>query len=175
MRPFFLLFLAFLAACETKDKQSLNEKPYFEVERFFKAKAEYLAKIDPAIEKTVSQNNNKQKKTLHISDWASELELFSASGINKPAWKDSYQVVRRKNITEYIATDPNLRTQKISIATSGSREIKHIFIYNKTSNALYTSTEELNYYPDSMYSVRKHQKVLVIGTNTYFISGKFKN
>ena len=47
-------------------------------------------------------------------------------------------------------------------------------IVNHTKNMLYENTEKLSYFPDSLYLIQKKQRVRLLGTDTYRISGLFK-
>jgi len=41
-------------------------------------------------------------------------------------------------------------------------------------NILYSSGDTLVYYPDSLYEIRKHQKIKLLAQKTYQITGKLK-
>ncbi|HCN82710.1 MAG TPA: hypothetical protein DIT07_03695 [Sphingobacteriaceae bacterium] len=167
-----LFFISVSFTFCTKEGQPDNSsKAYFDLKGFFKNEAEYLQKKNPLINKTIAKNDLKESKKVSIRNWVNELELFAASDINKSAWKDLYEVKNSQNSTQYLAKDGKLRTRKIIIDKSSVGKIKHIFILNQVANNLYSSTEELNYYPDSLYSIRKKQKILIIGDNNYSITG----
>ena len=158
------------------DKSDTQDKPkYFAIKKYFQEEANRLSTTNPTVSKTVAQNNISQQKNIKIDDWASELELFLASDINKPAWRDSYKTISSLSKVEYIAKDKNLRTRKIIILYDLKGKPKQISIYNNTKNTLYNSEEKLYYYPDSAYTVQQQQNVLVMGKNSYIISGKIQN
>jgi len=165
---FAFLLLVFLAACGTREDSKNVPGRYFDVRGYFKKEATRLQKQNPTIEKTVSQNTELEKKQLRITNWETELELFSESDINKPAWKNSYLIKKSGSEVEYISTDNQLRTRKISIHYSEKGTVDRITILNKASNLLYTSTEKLSYYPDSLYTINKKQNVQ-IKKEFYFI------
>jgi hypothetical protein len=168
---FFLL----LAACNGPEEKNFSKR-YVDLEGYFSKEAERLQKLNPLIVKKVSQNLENETRQLTIADWKTELSLFIESDINKPAWRDSYQIKTRANdITEYIATSENLKTRKIVIHRDKQGEIQSISISNKTSNPLYTSVEELTYQTRSGYQIHKSQAVKIIGKNSYSISATFKN
>lgn len=170
-----LLLCFFFIACSDKEKQSITDKKYFDLEGYFKGEASRLQKQHPNIEKTVSHNCKAENKALAIADWQTELELFAASDINKPAWRDSYQIKEGLNSIEYVSTDADLRTQRILITKNDAGLVSSIVANNKTDNALYSSTEELTYIPDSLYLIRKEQHVILIGANSFSISARFGN
>lgn len=166
----FFVALSF-TFCTPEAQPDNSSKVYFDLKGFFKNEAEYLQKKNLLINKTISKNNLKEHKELIVRNWVNELDLFAASDINKAAWRDLYQVKNTQNSTQYLAKDNKLRTRKIVIDKSPGGKIEHIFILNRVSNNLYSSAEELNYYTDSLYSIRKKQKILIIGDNDYSITG----
>lgn len=170
-----LLLIVFLTACGTREDSKNMPKKHFDIRGYFEKEAVKLQKQNPIVEKTVSQNTELEVKQLTIPDWKTEFELFSESDINKPAWKNSYRIKKNGPEIEYISIDNSLRTKKVSIRFSEKGTVKQITIFNRTSNKLYTSDEELNYYPDSLYNIKMHQNVRVIGKNEYSISSSFQN
>ena len=100
-------------------------------------------------------------------------DLFISSDINKPSWKNSYTVEKDKNVTTYTALDTSLKVRKIRLERNGEK-ISSIEISSRVNNEIYTSAETLNYYPDSLYTIKKQQNVKGLGNNTYKIEGKIK-
>ena len=168
------LTIFFLAACS--GKESIDQpKHFFDLRGYFDKEAKRLQLENPIIQKTVSQNTDSEEKQLRLNDWKTELELFAESDINKPAWKDSYRIIQKGLVTQYLAKDPDLKTRKILIRMSDKTTISQISIVNKSDNALYSSIEQLDYFPDSLYSIQKKQNVRVIGENFYAVSARLKN
>jgi hypothetical protein len=123
--------------------------------------------------KEVNHNGKTEKKTLQITDWKQELDLFISSDINKPAWKKSYAIEKNGNVTTYTALDTTLKVRKIRLERNG-KKISAFEISSRVNNEIYTSAETLNYYPDSLYTIEKEQNVKGLGNNTYKIEGKIK-
>jgi hypothetical protein len=167
---YFIIILLILNSCQ--QEKVVKQYNYFDLEGYFKKEALRLQKKNPLIEKRVSKNNDSEQRKLEIKNWNEELELFLSSDINKPAWKNSYGLQQSNQTINYIANDPDLRTQKISILKSEKNTIKSIAIFNKVNNSLYSSTEQLTYFPDSLYKIIKEQKVRILGVNHYTITGK---
>lgn len=159
-----------LASCKPDVVDGANR--YFDIKGYFSKEAERLTQLHPHVEKTVKHNKQSESRDLGISSWNDELGLFSGSDINKPAWRDSYKVIKRGNTTVYKAKLPELKTQSITIVNSGNK-VQSIDIVNHTSNLLYTSTEKLSYYPDSAYHISKMQHVRLLGVNSYDIDSRF--
>lgn len=170
-----LFIIVLTAACSNTEKAADFRKPYFDISGFFKNEAERLNRTKPIISKSVEQNENKEKKTVQHIDWMSELALFLESDINKPSWKNSYDINKTDSGVEYVAKDEELRTRRISITFNSQKRIKEVAIQNKTSNVLFSSTELLHYYPDSAYLISKDQRVIVLGSNVFRINGLFSH
>lgn len=160
------------ATAPVSDKSKVN--PYFSLEDFFIGETSRLTKLVSAVEKKVSRNGISEEKHVQIDDWKNELALFIDSDINKPAWQTSYRIDSTRLSLSYTSIDPELRTQKITIDKYESGQVKHIAITNRVSNMLYQTTEQLDYYPDSLYQINKQQQVRFIGNSQYLISGHLK-
>ena len=174
MRFFQLFFLTvFLAGCSSRENSDTS-KHFFDFKEYFEKEAIRLQKENPVIEKTVSQNTQPEKKELKLSNWEAELELFTESDINKPAWQDSYRIVKSGLETQYVALDNDLKTKKILIRFSKEGPVEQVSILNSIKNALYSSSEQLDYFPDSLYRIKKHLDVRIIGTNSYSVTARFK-
>lgn len=169
----FILFIAAFSACKSDKKTSDDEKIYFDIRSFFTNEALRLQKKNPTVIKLVSDGIKKEQKTLNISSWDHELELFKESDINKPSWKNSYAVKSSVNSITYSAKDPDLRTRSIVITRSNEGKVVGIIIQNQINNSLYSSVEKLTYYPDSLYIIDKSQDVRVLGEHNYIVKGKF--
>ncbi len=168
-----LIFLSLvLVSCSGSGK--VSERRYMDLKGFFESEVSRLGKLKSRINKTVSRNGVSESKENISPDWGAELSLFSGSDINKPAWSNSYIVSDSNGNTLYTATDSKLRTRSILIRKNKNGGITQLSIINKTTNHLYSSSEELLYIPDSLYQIIKKQDVLLLGNNSYKISGFFK-
>lgn len=171
MRYALFLILLILSACSEPPEKETNS--YEDIRGFFEAEALRLDKADPEIEKTVARNDSRETRAVRHINWQTELSLFTESDINKPAWRDSYQVTTRAGNITYLATDTTLKTREIQMRKDPQGRIRRISIRNKTSNLLYSSSEQLIYIPDSVYQITKNQHVVMVGNNRYFIKGLF--
>jgi len=161
-----------LTFCTPNQKSDNSSKKYFDLKSYFENEARYLQKKNPLVNKTIAKNDLTESKSIAIRNWANELGLFSGSDINKPAWNTEYEIKNTDNEIQYLAKDSKLKTKKIIIDKSENGKINHIIILNGVINSLYTSSEELHYYPDSLYIIRKKQKILIIGSNDYSVTGQ---
>ncbi|MGB4397769.1 MAG: hypothetical protein WBJ10_00265 [Daejeonella sp.] len=160
------------AACSGTE-QVREQKKYYDIKEFFSAEIKRLEKQDASVNKTVSRNGVSETKANFTPSWATELALFTDSDINKPAWRDSYNIQSDSLSTSYTTLDNDLRTKSIHIKKDNTGKLSEIRIVNSTSNYLYNSTEELHYIPDSLYRIVKKQDVILLGKNNYEITGVF--
>lgn len=167
-------FILLYATSCTEDKKAPDgQNAYFDIRGFFTTEAARLSEKAPTVTKLVSHNGKTEEKKLKIANWEQELDLFIASDINKPSWRNSYDIEKERNLTTYTATDTSLKVRRIRVQRAGNR-ISSIEITNKVNNEIYSSTETLVYYPDSLYSIDKQQNVTGLGENSYKIYGKIK-
>ncbi|MDB5002407.1 MAG: hypothetical protein JWQ34_632 [Mucilaginibacter sp.] len=157
-------FIAFLTSCKPDNIQTAPK--YFDIKGYFHADSLRLTKLNHLTLKTVRHNGVSETKKVHINNWGSELSLFINSDINKPAWRDSYNIQDSGDALIYRAKTFDLKTQLIIITKNGDK-IKWILIYNSTKNTLYHTTETLSYYPDSLYIIQKFQQISLFGDNRY--------
>lgn len=161
-----------ITSCKKDSSASVNTMAFFDIKGYFRADSLRLTKLNPLVNKTVVHNQIAETKKVRIPNWGIELNLFTESDINKPAWKSSYSVQTENDLLIYKAKDPLLKTQEIVIKKEGDK-VKWILIFNHTKNILYETAEKLSYFPDSLYLIQKSQKVRLLGKETYRISGSF--
>jgi hypothetical protein len=165
-----IFFTTLLPSCKPDNVREGATPKYFDLKGYFKAGTARLKKRNPLITKTVTHNGVSETKKVHINEWGLELNLFSQSDINKPAWHDSYNVDSSAVSIIYRAKTPDLKTQLI-IVNKSIDKVKWILVINRTKNRLYETSEQLSYFPDSLYIINKYQKVRLLGANRYVIKG----
>ena len=170
----FTLFVISFAACKPDIKETGATVKYFDLKAYFKADLARLSKIPQPILKSVTHNGVTESKKVKIDDWTKELSLFSESDINKPAWRDSYNVQQTDHTLIYMAKEDedDLKTREILINKKTDGSVKYIKIFNYKTNKLYTTKETLTYIPDSIYKIEKTQYVRLLGINKYVIVGR---
>lgn len=168
-----ILLLILITSCSKPDEKPLTKR-FEDIKGFFGEEAKRLNRSGTLTDKKVKQNEYSETKNGLSVEWQNELALFIESDINKPAWRDSYQISGSSNSIIYRAIDSNLRTRSIRLTKDADGRLTYVFIHNVTKNRLYESSEELIYIPDSIYIIDKSQKVLLLGKNRYLISGKLK-
>lgn len=164
-----------LTACKPSPSVNANtEQTYFDIKGYFKSEALKLKNAHPQIQKTVSHNNDTTSHTVTVKDWLTEFSLFIQSDINKPAWKNSYKVVKSETFIIYTAKEKSLRTRRIVIKLA-EKDVQWIMIENRVKNELYATYEKLSYFPESHYEIMKNQSVRLLGNNRYYINGQLKH
>lgn len=158
------------SACKPDIKETGATLKYFDLKGFFEADIAHLKKLKPTVSKTVMHNGASENKKVKIDNWSQELNLFMDADINKPAWQNSYSITADSSFIIYQSKDPALKMLEMVIMRD-KQKVKWILIYNHTTNMLYTTTEKLTYYPDSVYLIEKQQHVRLRGNNFYRIEG----
>lgn len=150
---------------------------YFSIQGYFRKEASILARLNPVLVKTISVNGKLQTKRLDSINWINELSLFTASDINKPAWIGKYRIDSTANDITYTALDSNLKVRRIEIKKnqfSALHPIRVVKINIRVKNFLYSLNEELFYYTDSLYTIKRRQRINLLGSKFYEITGQIK-
>jgi hypothetical protein len=166
-----LLVLLVIAGC-TKQQEQPAENRFFDVKGFFTAEAGRLNQQKAFSEKTAIKDGRAETKKIRVDDWKTELDPFLASDINKSSWRNSYRSTSAADSVVYDALEDDLRTRRIVVRKGAAGRVTAVKIENRTSNALFSSSESLVYIPDSTYQITKTLDVRLIGRNDYLISGK---
>src|SRR3978361_57036 len=116
-----LMLVVGVSSCKNDGNSTSDTAKFFDIKGYFRADSARLSKLNPSINKTVAHNNDTETKKVQISNWGTELSLFSESDINKLAWRDSYKVQVSENTIIYLAKDSSLRTRRIIINKTGDR------------------------------------------------------
>lgn len=156
-----------------QEAEQVGKSRFQDIKEYFSEEVNRLEKQKTTVNKTVRKNGISETQENISPVWATELSLFSESDINKPAWRESYSVHKNSTIISYTALDNKLRTRTIRIKTNKMGKLIELAVVNRTKNYLYTSSEQLLYIPDSLYSIIKMQNVILLGKNSYEIIGFF--
>jgi len=93
----FLLLVFALASCSSEQRQVSTEQ-YFDLQTFVAGQIDELNALHPNVEKTVVSGKEQETRQLATINWTKELDLFVQADLNKPAYRNSYQVEKP---TEY--------------------------------------------------------------------------
>ena len=165
-----VLLLTCLQSCKPDIKETGSALRYFDIKGYFTADTARLNKLNKPVLKTITYNGVTEQKKVFINNWGLEFAFFTGSDINRPAWKNSYQIITNNDFLIYIAKYPELKMREMIIKKEKGK-VKWILIYNRTKNIIYQTTEKLSYFPDSLYIISKKQSVRLMGTNVYKVQG----
>ena len=166
-----LLVCFMLVSCQ--EPEQVGQSRFQDIRGFFVKEVKRLEKQKITVDKIVRRNGISERQENISPVWNTELSLFSESDINKPAWRESYSVHKNNTTISYTALDNKRRTRAIRIKRNKMGKLIELAVVNRTSNYLYSSSEELLYIPDSLYRIIKMQNVILLGKNSYEITGVF--
>ncbi len=165
--------LALFSCNQRKEAEANTDFVYFDIKGYFEKEISRLQKLNPIVNKTVSVNGEVESKSYKIADWSKELDIFVNADINKTSWKGSFKTTTQKGVEIYTSDHKKIPVKRISITWKGNKAGKiEIIIDNK--NILYRSQDTLTYCPDSLYEIKKQQKIRLLKNKKYAIIGKLK-
>ncbi len=175
MKKLSLLYIliACCTACTLKEQHQLNNKSYFDLATYFNKEAARLSQRKTPITKTVKINGQTETKQLNISNWEKEFDSFISADINKVSWQGAFKTEKSAQTTSYISNSDKIPVKKVEVTYSQTK-VRGIRIFVTHTNDLYTSTDTLSYYPDSLYEIKKIQHIKLMNEKKYQIIGKFK-
>lgn len=168
--PFTLLFFY---SCSSSVKEQKGTWTYFDLKGYFEKEAIRLKENDPVLTKTVMVNGTTETKRVRIADWAKELAVFSDADINRAAWAGQFSIKKDSQKELYISDSEKVPVKEVRIIKKYNK-LYGIQIIVKNANILYKSADTLFYYPDSLYQVKKKQRIKLLAEKNYGITGKFK-
>ncbi|MEE1883840.1 hypothetical protein [Pedobacter flavus] len=169
---FLIIFTFLLSACGTKPSENIqNEISQFDLKGFFDKEASRLQAKNPTVTKTVSINGEAETKNLTIEEWKKELEIFSSADINKADWKGEFKKSVEGNKEIYTTNNPKILVKKLVIING--EKTKEIEVVISKQNLVYASSDTLKYIPDSLYEIKKVQKIKLLDPRKYLIRVEF--
>jgi hypothetical protein len=174
-----------LSSCgQTDSSKSAMVSKWFDLKQFVVKANDILPKNAP-FEKTLQVKGSSETKKATITDWKTELAVFGQSDINRPAWRDKYQVdtihLEAANDTavaqqiRHIAKDKALKTQLLSIHTNRHNQPIFIEVVNEQNNFFSDSKQHLIWSLQKGYSITAYQKMLFMDATETVLSGRFLN
>lgn len=146
---------------------------YFDIKGYFRQELKRLAAIS-SVTKTTEVNGVKEERVIAAPDFEKELTVFINADINKPAWSDKYSVDSLFNKDRqlaglvYAALDESLQIKQISIDFIGG-QVHKVAIQSAMNSSVADSRQQLNYRPDSGYSIESYQRIPVLSQENAFL------
>lgn len=171
---YILVFALALFSCNQRKKAEANtDLTYFDVKGYFGKEISRMQQLNPDVDKTVSINGTSENKKSKINDWTKELAIFVNADINKTSWKGSFKTVKQNGTDVYTSDSKKIPIKKISV-TEKNQQVEKVEIIIDNKNILYQSQDTLTYFPDSLYAIKKHQKIKLLNEKRYSVIGKLK-
>ncbi|WP_293785115.1 hypothetical protein [uncultured Pedobacter sp.] len=165
-----VLALALLSCNQRKEAEANTSLVYFNIKGYFEKEISRLQKLNPTVNKTVSVNGTIESKSAKIADWTKEFAIFVNADINKTSWKGSFKTTEKNGVAIYTSDHDKIPVKKVSITWRG-REVGKIEIVIDNKNIVYRSQDTLTYFPDSLYSYKKQQKIRLLKDKKYAVIG----
>lgn len=173
-KPYILVFALALFSCnQRKEAEANTDLKYFDIKGYFGKEISRMQRLNPDVDKTVSINGASENKKSKIADWNKELAIFVNADINKTSWKGSFKTVKQNGTDIYTSDSKKIPIKKISVKHHG-QQVDKIEIILDNKNILYQSQDTLTYFPDSVYAIKKQQKIKLLNEKKYSIIGKLK-
>jgi len=172
-----------VSACRDTATDPNEKKTYYDLKGFIDNQIVYLNEKRPKVTKTVRLNGKKEVRAEIETDWKKELELFAQADINKPAYRNSYSVIRSdSSIYEYrIKEGEKLPVQYLTIRVdSVTQQPVSVKALLRSENRIYSSEKSIelnssrrnNVLEVSAYSVKGYQKLLFMDSKSFDITAK---
>lgn len=177
-----LLFLL-LTSCGREEAQDDGPKLYYDLKGFIENQIIYLNDKKPEISKTARLGGESEISTTREVDWKKELELFVQADLNKPSYRQSYDIARPDS-THYeykLRSDVNLPVRYLKIETdSVLKQPLYIEALIHTSNKIYNSEKKVvmrletkdNLLQVNSYEVDGYQKLALMDKKVFSIRTK---
>lgn len=173
-KKYLLIFALALFSCNQQDASKANIKPaYFDLKGYFQQEILRLKSQNTLINKTVSVNGETEQKRVAIDNWEKELTIFINADINKASWNGSFAHSKKENKDLYLSNSKKIPVKQVVIVKNGEK-VNQVNIIVANNNILYHSIDTLTYIPDSLYEIKKTQKIRFLGEKRYNIIGKWK-
>ena len=171
IKPFSALFgllfffvVHFFLGCTNGREPELGDKKvpvFFDLRDFFQKEMQFLEKNQPVVNKIVRLNGQESLLSSISVSYSDELAPFANSDINKPSWKDKYQVdsiLMDGHLKEikYVAKDASLKTKELSIIF-GDGGVDKVWIRNSIHSIISESDQELKYERSKGYFIKGRQ------------------
>lgn len=160
-------------SCKSEQNTNQTSDAYFSVDSYMNKEIQKLTQTSPKVLKSVSINNSTEEKSVNIEDWKKELEMFIAADINKADWRGSFKVQKNANQEIYNSTADKVFVKSLIINLDATKQVRQILAIIKRDNLIYSSQDTLLYIPDSLYQIKKSQKIKLMDERKYSVTGRF--
>lgn len=184
----FLTFVAAillfsLLACNQEEARDDAPKSYYDLKGFIENQIVYLSEKKPEVSKTAILGNKREVSVTREMDWKKELELFVQADINKPSYRQSYEVIRNGPLHYEYRLKPgnDLPVAYLKIDTdSVLKQPMRVEALIRTKNKIYNSEKKLvlnaqkrnSLLEINSYEVNGYQKLIFVEKKEFGIRGQ---
>ena len=145
---------------------------------FMEKEAERLKKDSTEVTKTVFLNGKNETHEMTVSDWKSELSVFTEADISKKSFLGKYneEVLKEdtQTKTHYAAKEDNLRTRELNVTFGNDGTPVKIEAVLYTTNVLYSSHQNLTYERDRGFWISGKQTIRFFSPDTFSVTSIFQ-
>jgi len=176
-----LISLFFMLVFSCSQKEEMNSQlpsSFFSMIDFMEEEKKWMVNNKISLTKILSLNGEKDTLFIEQPNFASELDVFIKSDINKPALSDKYSVDsifssdKLYKIT-YKAEDENQKTRKLSVRFDSQNKVLFIDIRLYNGSPLTKNVQHLIYRPKNGYII-KNEQYFMGNKDEIMVEGFFK-
>jgi len=160
------IFLFSLVSCREEETRDDAPKAYYDLKGFVENQIVYLNEKKPEVSKTAVLGTKREVSQTREMDWKKELELFIQADINKPSYRQSYEVIGNGPLHYEYRLKPgnDLPVVYLKIDTdSVLKQPLHVEALIRTKNKIYNSEKKV------VLNTRKHNGLLEV--SSYEVNG----
>lgn len=172
-----------LVSCRREESQDDAPKLYYDLKGFIENQIVYLSEKKPKVSKTALLGSKRETSETRGIDWKKELELFVQADINKPSYRQRYEVVQNGPLHYEYRLKPgnDLPVAYLKIDTDSIlRQPLHVEALIRASNKIYNSEKKVilnaakrdNLVEIKSYEVDGYQKLIFVEKKVFSIRGQ---
>ena len=169
---FILLSLAivYLSSCTTEVSNSSVK--LFNSASFIRSEIVALNKNKSHLLKTAEYNSSKEIFQLDTVNWNKEFEIIVASNISEKYLSYTIDTLQKNDSTiiTYSSKETKSEVRKF-VVVKYQNTIKRITIERMKENAFYYSKQEIEYVPQTFFTIYAKEKMILSDTTYYRITG----
>ena len=147
MPVFLLLCLFIFTSCDSDNTEQKLPKAFFDLKGFINGQIISLGQQHPMVSKTMAMGDESSNISTKEIDWKKELELFVQADINKPAFRQSYNVSQPDSVSYLysLKTGQDLPVKYLKVKLHKSHGLPvRIDAFLVSENKLYQSEKNIS-------------------------------
>ena len=169
---FIILSLALIYFSSCTSEVSNSSIKLFNSASFIRSEIAVLNSNNSHLLKTVEYNSSKEIFQLDTVNWNKELELITASNISEKYLSYTIDTLKQNDSTiiTYSSKETKSEVRKF-VVVKYQNAIKRIAIERMKENTFYFSKQEIEYVPQTYFSIYAKEKMILSDTTYYRITG----